>query len=69
MLRDLQLILFTAATAFARFSQPGPFGYGAAAQMAAAVLQALVRLMRRQPERGGNRPELRPLRGHSVQHV
>jgi hypothetical protein len=69
MLQHFKLILFTAAVASAGFSQSGTFGYGAALQMAAAVLQALLRLMRRAPGHGGDRTALRRLRGHSVQHV
>lgn len=72
MLQHMKLILFTAAITSASFSQPGGLGYGAAIQMATAGLQAMAQLIarwRRRSGRGGNRPDLRRMRGHPAQHA
>jgi hypothetical protein len=72
MFQHMKLILFTTALTSASFSQPGGLGYGAAVQMAAAGLQAMARLIarwRRRSGRGGNRPDLRCMRGHPAQHA
>lgn len=72
MLQHMKLILFTAAITSASFSQPGGLGYGAAIQMATAGLQAMAQLIvrwRRRSGRGGNRPDLRRMRGHPAQYA
>ena len=69
MFQHLKVVLFSAAVVSASFSQPGDLGYGAVAQMTAAVLQALVRLIRRASGHRSNRPDIRRLCGHQVQHV
>jgi hypothetical protein len=73
MFQHLKLMLFAAAIEAASISQPNGLGYGAAVQMAAAVMQELARLIsqwrRRQSEVSGNPLGARRLPEHSVLHV
>jgi hypothetical protein len=72
MFQYVKLVLFTGMITAASFSQPGGLGYGTAIEMATAGLQAMARLVarwRRRSGRGGDRGDLRRMRGHPAHHA